>query len=343
MRIALITDAWFPQVNGVVRTLSNVCEELKALGHDLLIIHPGLFVNLPCPRYSEILLSVLPGRRLALELDRFAPQAIHLATEGPLGLAGRRYCLQRNVPFTTSYHTQFPHYMYKYAKVPPRLTYRFLRWFHGGAQSTLVPTPSIKSELDSRGFANISVWTRGVDTDLFQPYQTKVYDHERPICVYMGRVAPEKNIEAFLRADLPGTKVVIGDGPAMSAMRRRFADAKYVGYKHGRELAEHIADADVFVFPSTTDTFGVVMLEAMACGVPVAAYPVTGPIDVVKDGEVGALREDLAEACLAALNMNRDACRAYAQQFSWRRCAEMFFDHLAPLSDGRRAQLTRAV
>jgi glycosyltransferase involved in cell wall biosynthesis len=333
VKIALITDAWFPQINGVVTTLNHVKEELESLGHEFLVIHPGLFRTFPCPKYPEIRLCWMPGRKVAALLRDFAPDAIHIATEGPLGLAGRRWAIRGRHPFTTSYHTQFPHYLHDYFRIPQAWTYRAMRWFHGQAGCVLVPTPGVKDELEARGFERIKVWTRGVNTELFKPREKNFFPDPRPIFLYCGRVSSEKNIEAFLEADLPGTKVIVGDGPAMGTMRKRYPAARFVGFKRGEELAQHFAAADVFVFPSRTDTFGVVMLEAMASGLPVAAYPVTGPIDVVQPGVSGVLDEDLAKAAREALALDPQACRAYALEFSWRRCAEMFLDNLAPLHD----------
>ncbi|MCI0630900.1 MAG: glycosyltransferase family 1 protein, partial [Phycisphaerales bacterium] len=321
MRIALITDAWFPQINGVVTTLDHVRRELEDAGHTFLVIHPGLFRTIPCPKYREIRLSVLPGRKFRRLIREFGPQAVHIATEGPLGLAGRRYCRRRGLPFTSSYHTQFPLYLKKYFWVPRRFTYALMRWFHNSAVRTLVPTPSVRDELTARGFKSIRVWTRGVDTALFKPHGKGFFTDPRPIFLYAGRVAHEKNIEAFLCADLPGTKVVVGNGPAMTRLVREYPRVKFVGFKHGMDLARHVAAADVFVFPSKTDTFGIVMLEAMASGLPVAAYRVTGPIDVVKNGVSGVLDDDLAKAALGALELDPERCRDYALEFSWKRCA----------------------
>jgi glycosyltransferase involved in cell wall biosynthesis len=331
MRIALITDAWQPQVNGVVTTLGHVRRELEDAGDEVRVIHPHLFLTVPCPKYSDIRLAWMPRRKVAGLLDDAQPNAVHIATEGPLGLAARRHCAHRSWPFTTSYHTQFPLYLRQYAGVPERLSFAMIRWFHGAAQRTLVPTPSIKRELDARNFRNIIVWTRGVDTELFQPGNKSHLDGPRPIFLYCGRVAVEKNIEAFLNADLPGTKYVVGDGPAMSRMRLGYPAVRFVGFKFGRELARHVAAADVFVFPSRTDTFGVVMLEAMACGVPVAAFPVAGPIDVVKQAVTGYVDEDLARAAMNCLRLDPAACRDYALGFLWNRCARIFRDNLAAI------------
>jgi glycosyltransferase involved in cell wall biosynthesis len=332
VRIALVTDAWFPQVNGVVTTLNNVKTELERDGHEFLVIHPGLFRTVRCPRYPEIRLSMLPGRKVRRLLGDFQPHAIHIATEGPLGLAARRHCRGARLPFTTSYHTQFAHYLKMYFGVPRGCTYALVRWFHSAAQRTLVPGPSVGRELEARGFRNLVVWTRGVDTDLFRPRDKTLLADARPVFLFVGRVAHEKNIEAFLKLDLPGTKVLIGDGPAMNDLVRRYDRVRFLGYKHGIDLAQHVAAADVFVFPSRTDTFGVVMLEAMACGLPVAAFPVTGPIDVVKPNISGALNHDLRQAAMEALRLSPQSCRQYALEFSWRRCADMFRDNLAGIA-----------
>jgi glycosyltransferase involved in cell wall biosynthesis len=257
------------------------------------------------------------------------PQAVHIATEGPLGLAGRRYCRRRGLPFTTSLHTKFPEYLKVYAGIPESLTYRLMRWFHGGAERTLVPTRSVQEELEGRGFDNTVLWMRAVDTDLFRPRSGDFYELEKPIFLYVGRVAAEKNIEAFLEVELSGSKVVVGDGPAKPDLERRFPEVYWAGFRFGEDLAQHYAGADVMVFPSRTDTFGVVMLEANACGVPVAAFPVTGPIDVVQQGTTGVLHDDLERACLEALEVDRASCRAFAEQMSWQRCAEMLFANLA--------------
>jgi glycosyltransferase involved in cell wall biosynthesis len=265
-------------------------------------------------------------------LDNQRPQAVHIATEGPLGLAGRRYSRRNRLPFTTSLHTKFAEYLRVYAFIPEAVTYRLMRWFHGAAERTLVPTRSVKEELETRGFSNIVQWTRGVDTNLFRPREVAFYDLPRPIFLYAGRVAAEKNIEAFLSLELPGSKVVVGDGPGKPNLERSYPEVHWAGFRFGEDLARHYAGADVFVFPSLTDTYGVVMLEAMACGLPVAAYPVTGPIDVVQPGLTGVLDEDLREACLGALDLGPSACRGFAELNSWRRCAEMLFDNLAPIN-----------
>lgn len=341
MRIAIVTDAWRPQVNGVVTTLSKVAEALEAAGHTVVLITPAAFRTVPMPTYPEIRLSLWPQRRLAGALDGFGPEAIHIATEGPLGHAARRYCLRRGYPFTTAYHTQFPRYVRMRLPVPLAWTYAYLRRFHAPARRTMVPTPAMIEELRSHGFDHVVQWTRGVDTALFRPREKAFLDDARPISIFVGRVAVEKNVEAFLRAELPGTKYVVGDGPDAGALRERYPRARFVGYKYGEELASYVAAADVMVFPSRTDTFGLTMLEAMACGVPVAAFPVTGPKDVVTDGVTGALDEDLARAAERALNLDPDDCVTHARQRTWAHSAEQFLGYLAPFEPAPSAARTR--
>ena len=331
LRIALVTDAWQPQVNGVVRTWTEVVRELKAMGHEVHVIEPGQFRTWPMPRYPEIRLALRPGRTVARKLQDIWPDAVHIATEGPLGCAARRYCGKCGWAFTTSYHTQFPLYLKRYARIPPSLTYRFIRWFHGPARAVLVPTQRVAEQLAVQRLNNTVVWMRGVDTTLFRPMDPPgVYDGlVRPVFVYAGRVAVEKNIEAFLQLDLHGSKVVVGDGPAKAALQKKYPHVHWAGYQFGEALAQHYAAADVFVFPSLTDTFGVVMLEANACGLPVAAHPVTGPIDVIEAGVNGVLHDDLRQACIEALHVNPEGCRSHAKTRSWTQCAQMFVDTLA--------------
>lgn len=329
MRIAIVTDAWRPQTNGVVRTLSTTAEQLRAAGHDVQVFEPSQFRTFALPTYPEIRLAWFPYRRLGAMLAQFDPEAIHIATEGTLGAAARKWCLRRHRPFSTSYHTQFPEYIRARAPIPLAVSYALLRRFHGAAQCTMVATAQMQRTLESRGFRNIVRWTRGVDVDLFRPREKSVLPLPRPIAMYVGRVAVEKNIEAFLELSLPGTKVVVGDGPEREQLERRYPDVMFVGYQHGEELAAHVAAADVFVFPSRTDTFGLVLLEAMACGVPVAAYPVTGPIDVVRDGVTGALDEDLQAATLRALKLDPRACRAYAMENTWTLATQQFVANLS--------------
>jgi glycosyltransferase involved in cell wall biosynthesis len=330
MRIALISDAWRPQINGVVTTLTQTCRVLAGLGHAVEAVTPDRFRTWPCPSYPEIRLALGSGTGVAGVLEGFRPEAIHIATEGPLGLAARKYCRKRGLPFTTSFHTRFPEYVNLRLGVPLNWSYGYLRWFHGAGHRVMVATPALMDELRGQRLGNPALWSRGVDPDVFCPESRIALDGPGPIFLYAGRVAVEKGIEDFLRLDLPGTKYVVGDGPQRAALERKFPAARFVGYKTGRELAGHIAGADVFVFPSRTDTFGVVLLEALACGVPVAAYPVRGPQDVLTEPQAGRLNDDLRLAALEALDLDREDCRRFALQFSWERCARQFLDNLEP-------------
>ncbi len=330
MRIVIATDAWAPQVNGVVRTLTETRNQLQAQGHDVLMVTPEGRKTVPCPTYPEIQLSLWQGRAIARELDRFQPDCIHIATEGTLGMSVRRYCRKRRLAFTTAYHTQFPEYIRARFPIPLSWTYAAIRWFHGAAVRNMVPTPEMQKVLLRRKFRNPVIWTRGVDTGLFVPDPRFRYNLPGPIWVYVGRVAVEKNIEAFLKLPLEGSKVIIGDGPDRERLAVEHPDCHFLGYRFGAELAAHMAGADVFVFPSVTDTYGLVMLEAMACGVPVAAFPVTGPIDVVDQGVTGILDEDLAKACREALQLSREQCRRVAEGRSWAHSTAQFVSHLTP-------------
>ena len=330
MRILIVSDAWLPQVNGVVVTLRNTIRALEALGHDVATITPDGFATIPCPTYPEIRLSLLAGARVAREIERCDPHAVHIATEGPLGLAARRHCVKAGRPFTSAYHTQFPEYVHARSRLPLGVTYSWMRWFHAPSKALLVATPDLRRRLDARGFANLAMWGRGVDTALFRPRPRDALADARPIFLYVGRLAVEKNVEAFLALDLPGTKWVVGDGPARAALEARFPRARFHGVREGDTLAERYSQADAFVFPSRTDTFGLVMLEAMACGTPVAAYPVTGPIDVVTPGVTGVLDDDLRAAALACLALDRTTVRARALDASWDRCTEAFVANLHP-------------
>jgi len=329
VRVVVATDAWYPQTNGVVRTLATTVDCMRAEGIDVHVISPQEFRTVPCPTYPEIRLSLFAGRAVARQLESLQPTAVHISTEGPIGLAARRWCLRHGHPFTTAYHTQFPEYVRARAPVPLSLGYAFMRWFHGSAARTLVATPSMRRLLESRGFSSLATWSRGVDSELFRPGDKQFLQLPRPVWLYLGRVAVEKGIEDFLRLELPGSKLVVGDGPARAELAAQFPQAHFVGFKHGEDLARHIAASDVFVFPSRTDTFGLVLLEAMACGVPVAAYPVTGPIDVVVDGRTGVLDEDLERAAMAALELDPAACRAHALGYSWEACTRQFVAALA--------------
>jgi len=333
MRIAIATDAWRPQVNGVVETLSTTVRMLEQLGHRVLIIEPALFNSFPCPTYTEIRLAWFPYGRIDSLLTDFAPDAIHIATEGTLGMATRKWCLRRSIPFTTSYHSQFPEYLRARAPIPLAVSYACLRHFHGAAARTMTATPTLQQRLTTRGFKNLVRWSRGVDLNLFCPQRKDFLHLARPISMYVGRVAIEKNVEDFLQLDIPGTKVVVGDGPLRSALQAKYPQVFFAGYKFGAELAAHVASADVFVFPSRTDTFGLVLLEAMASGVPVAAYPVMGPIDVVQQGVSGVLDEDLAAATHAALALDPVQCRLHAARFSWEAATQQFLSNLSPITN----------
>jgi glycosyltransferase involved in cell wall biosynthesis len=330
MKIMIVTDAWEPQVNGVVRTMKNTRAELEAMGHQVDYLTPLEFRTVPCPTYPDIRLSLLPGRRVCARLSRFDPDALHLSTEGPLGLAARRWAMKRGHPFTTAYHTRFPEYVHARTRIPLTWTYGFLRWFHGPSRAILAPTPVVKHDLEKWGFENVRLWSRGVDHQIFHPQNANRLRTKPPIFLYVGRVAVEKNIEAFLELELPGSKWVAGAGPALEGLRRRFPQVNYLGVLNQHELAQVYASADVFVFPSKTDTFGLVLLEALACGLPVAAYPVTGPLDVIGDSKAGALHDDLRTACLSALELKRQDAAAHAQRFSWRSATEQFVSHLHP-------------
>jgi glycosyltransferase involved in cell wall biosynthesis len=330
MRILIATDAWLPQVNGVVTSITNTVRELRALDHEVgLVTHEG-FRTFPCPSYPEIRLALAPGARAGRMVDEFEPDAVHIATEGPLGLAVRRHCVAQRLPFTTAFHTQFPEYVHARCRLPVAVTYRWMRWFHGAAAAVMVPTPEIHRRLTSRGFTRLAYWSRGVDTELFAPARRDTLPGRQPISLYAGRVAVEKNLEAFLALDLPGTKWVVGDGPARAGLEAKFPDTVFHGMQHGKALAHFYQQADVFVFPSRTDTFGLVMIEAMACGTPVAAYPVTGPIDVIRDPAAGVLSVDLRAATHAALNLDRAAVRRAALKFSWAAATQQFLTNLSP-------------
>jgi len=333
MKTLVVTDAWHPQVNGVVRTLSHVAREAYGLGSEIEFLAPSEFRTLPMPSYPEIRLALPPPRAVARRLDEVRPDAIHIATEGPLGHAMRRLCIKRGLPFTTSFHTRFPDYLAERLPLPEcwtrEATWGWLRWFHAPGAAVLAATPTLAEELISRGFKNVKIWPRGVDAQLFRPRARTALDLPRPIFLTVGRLAVEKNVEAFLELDLPGTKLVVGDGPARAQLARQYPQAEFLGARQGEALAEIYSAADVFVFPSRTDTFGLVLLEALASGVPVAAFPAAAPRDVIGEAPVGVLDEDLQRACLEALQCSREECRAFALGMSWEASARVFLGHVA--------------
>jgi glycosyltransferase involved in cell wall biosynthesis len=326
----IVTDAWEPQVNGVVRTLKTTARELAAMGHEVRFLTPLEFRTLPCPTYPEIRLSLFPQGGVNRRIAGFDPDVLHIATEGPLGLAARRFALRNDFPFTTAYHTRFPEYVHARFRLPLSMSYAWLRWFHGAGKGVMAPTQVVVDDLKANGFQNVRLWSRGVDLDVFHPQDSRRLDSEPPIYLYVGRVAVEKNVEAFLALDLPGSKWVVGTGPAIDGIRARHPQVNYLGLLEREELAKVYAAADVFVFPSKTDTFGLVLLEAMACGLPVAAYPVTGPRDVIGNSNAGVLHEDLRTACLEALKLKREDAVARARLFTWRAATEQFFGNLHP-------------
>ena len=326
MRILIVSDAWEPQVNGVVRTLQATISELRKAGHEVGVVSPDLFRSVPCPSYPEIRLAFAGWRKVGRHIRAFGPQAIHISTEGPLGMAARRWCLRNGFPFTTAYHTRFPEYVAARLPVSPALVWRFIRWFHRPARHIMVATRSLSRELAGQGLKQTMMWERGVDHALFRPDRPPhpAYDGlPRPIQLYVGRVAVEKNIEAFLDTAHPGTKVVVGDGPALAELKARYRDTIFLGKQTGEALASAYAGADVFVFPSRTDTFGLVIIEALSSGTPVAAYPAPGPADIVRDG-AGALNEDLDVAIAAALACDRSDAAALGARYNWAGCTAQF-------------------
>ncbi len=331
MRIAIVTDAWYPQENGVVRVLGTLVERLEKAGHQLLIIEPGQFRCIPCPSYPQIPLALLPGSKVRRLLDEFRPEAVHVATEGPLGRAARAYCRKKGHPFTTAYHTKFPEYIQARTHLPLSWLYGIIRDFHAPSSAVMVPSPNVFRELEHWKFRNLRHWSHGVDTELFHPQPKDAFDLPRPLFMYVGRVTVEKNLPAFLDLDLPGSKVVVGSGPSRDQLMARYPQAHFVQAQGDQQLARFFAAADVFVFPSRTDTFGLVMLEALASGVPVAAFPVSGPLDVLDGSQAGVLDHDLKAAALKALDIDPAVCRAHAQRFSWDRVADEFLSFLAPI------------
>jgi glycosyltransferase involved in cell wall biosynthesis len=340
MKLLIATDAWEPQVNGVVRTLQQTAREAAGLDVTIEFITPAMFPTVAMPGYPEIPLALATRRAVARRVDAIAPDAIHIATEGPVGLAVRGLCIARGLPFTSSFHTRFPDYLAGRLPLPARWTeaaaWSLLRWFHGPAAATMAATPTLAAELEARGFKNVKLWQRGVDATLFTPERAGdlhlELDLPRPVFLTVGRLAVEKNVEAFLALDLPGTKLVVGDGPARAGLEKRFPGAVFLGARRGEELARIYASADVFVFPSRTDTFGLVLLEALASGLPVAAFPAPAPRDVLglacDPAAIGALDEDLRAACLKALTLSREDCRAFALTKSWQASTRALLDHV---------------
>lgn len=349
MRILLATDAWDPQVNGVVRTLTRVVAELRQMGEQVEVISPDQFATVPLPTYREIRLAIGAYEKVQERFKAFEPEAIHIATEGPIGLAARRICLEWKLPFTTSYHTRFPEYVSARLPVPLAAGYAYMKWFHRPSGRLMVATPTMRDELERHGFRNISLWSKGLDTELFRPRshnEPDVFEGlPRPIWLNVGRVAVEKNIEAFVGLDLPGAKVVVGDGPQREELQARYPEVKFVGAKFNTDLAAHYACADVFVFPSLTDTFGLVILEAWGAGTPVAAFSAPGPVDIIPGTGAGILApgrtEGLKEACLEALTLDRTKVRSVAEQYSWRACAEEFLRLLQPYPEPEKSRFWR--
>jgi glycosyltransferase involved in cell wall biosynthesis len=341
MRILVVTDAWRPQVNGVVRTIEQLVRHAPAFGADIVLLTPEAFTTLPLPTYPEIRLSLARTAVVGRMIEDADVDHVHISTEGPLGLAARRACLRRGLAFTTSYHTRFPEYVRRRVPVPERWTYAWMRRFHNAGEGIMVATPSLARDLAARGFERIMMWTRGVDAERFRPRPgADMFALPRPIFLNVGRVATEKNLEAFLSLDLPGSKVVVGDGPSRAALSAAFPDAHFAGALDGEALAEAYASADVFVFPSRTDTFGIVILEALASGLPVAAYPVTGPVDVLADGIAGALSDDLRAAALAALEIPKEAARVAALRRDWPEAARMFVENVREVAGRGPRRLT---
>ncbi|MCB0343580.1 MAG: glycosyltransferase family 1 protein [Bdellovibrionales bacterium] len=330
-KLLIATDAWKPQINGVVRTLTNTISWLENAGYTVEVIHPNLFRNVPCPFYSEIQLALPAPGRIRKIVEKFEPDHIHIATEGPIGLQLRRLCVKRGWNFTTSFHTRFPEYLQHLAKIPQNWTWPLFRWFHGASSKIMAPSQSFADKLKQLGFNNVDIWSRGIDLGQFAPREKNYPKTDRPILMYIGRISKEKNVEAFLAAEAPGTKYLVGDGPIKKQLEKKYPDAKFLGYKTGEDLAQAYANADVFVFPSLTDTFGNVILEALASGVPVAAFPATGPIDILVEPQYGCCDEDLSAAIKRALDKgDPQACVEYARTYTWENASKQFAGYLVP-------------
>lgn len=335
MRLALVTDAWRPQVNGVVRSLERTVAQMREWGDEVTLVTPDRFRTIACPGYPEIRLALTRPGKVGEAIEANAPDFVHIATEGPLGLLAHWHCRSVGRDYTTSFHTRFPEYLSARLPVPQAWTYRLMRHFHNGGLGCMVATASLRDDLAARGFRHLFHWPRGVDAALFRPRPGADLGLSRPVFLTVGRVAVEKNLPAFLGLDLPGTKVVVGDGPALASMRSRYPDAVFLGALHGEALAQAYAAADAFVFPSCTDTFGNVILEALASGLPVAAYPVTGPLDIISDPRAGCLDADLGRAARAALHLSRDAARRLALRYTWEESARIFRDNIIVANAGR--------
>lgn len=334
MRIAIATDAWYPQPNGVVRVVGTVRDKLVARGHDVFVMSPDQFRTIPCPTYAEIRLALLPARKVARWLRDLRPDAVHIATEGPIGSAARAFCLKHGWPFSSAFHTKFPEYVKARTGLPLDWLYSGARKFHAPSGAVMIPAPAVYRELEGRGFTNLKLWSHGVDTDVFKPMAKDYLNLPRPIFMFIGRVTVDKNLPAFLECTLPGSKVVVGTGPAREQLMKKYPETPFFMAENDAELARYYNAADAFVFPSLTDTFGLVMLEALACGVPVAAFPVTGPLDVIGADGPGVLDEDLAKAAVRALDISPDLCRKWAMGFSWEQVTDQFVDYLQPLNRG---------
>ena len=332
MKIIIVTDAWYPQVNGVVRTLDETSKQLKKLGHEVKLISPEGFLTIPCPTYPEIRLSLFPGAKVSSMIREFNPDCLHISTEGPLGLSARGYASRNGLAFTSAYHTRFPEYVHARTKLPLKLTYSFLRWFHSRSELVMVPTEEVKKDLIKYKIGNPKIWSRGVDLEIFKPTKGR-RKNKKPILLNVGRVAVEKNLEEFLKIDLPYEKWVVGDGPALKELKKKYPKVIFHGAKNKEELEYYYNKADVFVFPSKTDTFGLVLLEAMACGLPVAAFPVSGPLDVIGSSNAGCLNSSLKEACKKALLIPRKVPREYAKTFSWEVTSKTFETYLVSIRD----------
>jgi glycosyltransferase involved in cell wall biosynthesis len=341
MKLALVTDAWLPQVNGVVTTLLELQDGLWSRGHEVKVIEPSAFKRFACPGYREIELAWMPGKQVERMLDEAEPDAIHIATEGPLGSAARRYCLRRGLAFTTAFHTRFPDILTKALHVPQGWGYAWFRRFHAPSSGVMVPTEGMLKILQGYRFQNLRQWSHGVDLSLFRPTPDADLKMPHPVFLYVGRVSYEKNLEAFLKLDLPGTKVVYGVGPLLESLKARYPEVEWRGVVPRTELVKIYSAADVFVFPSHSETFGLVMLEAMACGLPVAAFPVPGPLDVVGSSDGGVLHDDLRHAALEALKIPRDRARSRALEFDWKPVCDQFISFLVPAGAGREGAVTK--